>query len=151
MNARAVAEATAELQVRSTWQTEVAKPLRSNPKSKTQFCESARLRGVWFTPLPPRRPSSSNKIKVFYMREWRNWQTRTFEGRVVYTVRVQVPFLAPEKSRWIFPSALFCFERTVSLESVAKPQACAKVLSPVLHDQMDFSIGSFLLREDDLT
>ena len=31
------------------------------------------------------------------MREWRNWQTRTFEGRVVYTVRVQVPFLAPNK------------------------------------------------------
>ena len=29
-------------------------------------------------------------------REWRNWQTRTFEGRVVHTVRVQVPFLAPE-------------------------------------------------------
>ena len=29
------------------------------------------------------------------MREWRNWQTRTFEGRVVNTVRVQVPFLAP--------------------------------------------------------
>ena len=28
-------------------------------------------------------------------REWRNWQTRTFEGRVVYTVRVQVPFPAP--------------------------------------------------------
>ena len=27
-------------------------------------------------------------------REWRNWQTRTFEGRVVHTVRVQVPFLA---------------------------------------------------------
>ncbi len=30
------------------------------------------------------------------LREWRNWQTRTFEGRVVYTVRVQVPFLAPK-------------------------------------------------------
>ena len=30
------------------------------------------------------------------MREWRNWQTRTFEGRVVHTVRVQVPFLAPK-------------------------------------------------------
>ncbi len=27
-------------------------------------------------------------------REWRNWQTRTFEGRVVHTVRVQVPFPA---------------------------------------------------------
>ena len=31
------------------------------------------------------------------MREWRNRQTRTFEGRVVNTVRVQVPFLAPKK------------------------------------------------------
>ena len=31
------------------------------------------------------------------LREWRNWQTRTFEGRVVHTVRVQVPFLAPSK------------------------------------------------------
>ena len=29
-------------------------------------------------------------------REWRNWQTRTFEGRVVHTVRVQVPFSAPK-------------------------------------------------------
>ena len=31
-------------------------------------------------------------------REWRNWQTRTFEGRVVHTVRVQVPFLAPRQA-----------------------------------------------------
>ena len=31
-------------------------------------------------------------------REWRNWQTRTFEGRVDNTVRVQVPFLAPSKA-----------------------------------------------------
>ena len=31
------------------------------------------------------------------MREWRNWQTRTFEGRVVLTIRVQVPFLAPAR------------------------------------------------------
>ena len=30
-------------------------------------------------------------------REWRNWQTRTFEGRVDNTVRVQVPFPAPKK------------------------------------------------------
>ena len=34
------------------------------------------------------------------MREWRNWQTRTFEGRVVHTVRVQVPFPAPNKRRY---------------------------------------------------
>ena len=56
--------------------------------------------------------SGGNFVKVQVllpapMREWRNWQTRTFEGRVVYTVRVQVPFLAPEKSRWIFPSVFF--------------------------------------------
>ena len=39
------------------------------------------------------------------MREWRNWQTRTFEGRVVHTVRVQVPFLAPKQynPNQIFP------------------------------------------------
>ena len=30
-----------------------------------------------------------------FAREWRNWQTRTFEGRVVFTVRVQFPFPAP--------------------------------------------------------
>ena len=35
------------------------------------------------------------------MREWRNWQTRTFEGRVVHTVRVQVPFLAPNQKNGI--------------------------------------------------
>ncbi len=33
-------------------------------------------------------------------REWRNWQTRTFEGRVVHTVRVQVPFPAPIENGW---------------------------------------------------
>ena len=32
------------------------------------------------------------------MRPWRNWQTRTFEGRVVHTVRVQVSFLAPNST-----------------------------------------------------
>ena len=41
------------------------------------------------------------------MRKWRNWQTRTFEGRVVYTVRVQVPFSAPKNNRWDFPSVIF--------------------------------------------
>ena len=40
------------------------------------------------------------------MREWRNWQTRTFEGRVVFTIRVQVPFLAPF-SHWISVAVLF--------------------------------------------
>ncbi len=39
------------------------------------------------------------------MREWRNWQTRTFEGRVVHTVRVQVPFLAPAECNYILLAA----------------------------------------------
>ena len=47
--------------------------------------ETAQQNPSWIT-------IQNNLIK---MREWRNWQTRTFEGRVVHTVRVQVPFLAP--------------------------------------------------------
>ena len=35
---------------------------------------------------------------MFLLREWRNWQTRTFEGRVVNTVRVQFPSPAPKNS-----------------------------------------------------
>ena len=33
------------------------------------------------------------------MRMWRNWQTRTFEGRVVYSIWVQVPSSAPKEER----------------------------------------------------
>ena len=48
-----------------------------------------------------------SKILKLYMREWRNWQTRTFEGRVVHTVRVQVPFLAPNKNNGINDAVIF--------------------------------------------
>ena len=48
-------------------------------------------------------PSKTLKL---YMREWRNWQTRTFEGRVVHTVRVQVPFLAPNQKNGIKDAVL---------------------------------------------
>ena len=34
-------------------------------------------------------------LPIGKMRGWRNWQTRTFEGRVVHTIRVRFPFLAP--------------------------------------------------------
>ena len=37
--------------------------------------------------------------KNFIMRMWRNWQTRTFEGRVVYSIWVQVPSSAPKEER----------------------------------------------------
>ena len=40
---------------------------------------------------------SNFRCVCYRKRKWRNWQTRTFEGRVVYTVRVQVPFSAPRK------------------------------------------------------
>ena len=39
------------------------------------------------------------RMLIKSMREWRNWQTRTFEGRVVYTVRVQVPSFAPRRRK----------------------------------------------------
>ena len=71
----------------------------------------------------PRRPSSSNKTKVFNMRKWRNWQTRTFEGRVVHTVRVQVPSSAPEISRWVFPSAYFFVQKTLRVTVAARGSA----------------------------
>ena len=36
-----------------------------------------------------------NVVKIKFMRVCWNWQTGTFEGRVFYDVRVQVPSLAP--------------------------------------------------------
>ena len=32
---------------------------------------------------------------MMHLREWRNWQTRTFEGRVEHSIWVQVPSAAP--------------------------------------------------------
>ena len=43
---------------------------------------------------------TNQKNMIYYYsvtREWRNWQTRTFEGRVVRIVRVQFPSPAPTK------------------------------------------------------
>ena len=47
------------------------------------------------------------------MRVCWNWQTGTFEGRVSYGVRVQVPSLAPKNHHiwWFFTFAMnFCYE-----------------------------------------
>ena len=64
------------------------------------------------------------------MREWRNWQTRTFEGRVVHTVRVQVPFLAPERADGY--SSAFSLLRnrrpTLRSNSISKTQFCVSAL-----------------------
>ena len=70
------------------------------PRKKVQFRASFFQKGIDFF----------EKRCIIYLlrkalrdpREWRNWQTRTFEGRVDNTVRVQVPFLAPSKAaEWL--------------------------------------------------
>ncbi len=58
------------------------------------------------------------------MREWRNWQTRTFEGRVVHTVRVQVPFLAKQKGTLL--RSFFVLEET---DRVAEPRIAVRLRS----------------------
>ena len=59
------------------------------------------------------------KLLASQMRKWRNWQTRTFEGRVVHTVRVQVPFLAPSKAAvWL----LYLYHKHLRM--------CAEVIPP---------------------
>ena len=52
------------------------------------------------------------------MREWRNWQTRTFEGRVDFTVRVQVPFLAPTKKEPLSTKTKVLFLNDVCLRQM---------------------------------
>lgn len=48
-----------------------------------------------------------------FMRSWRNWHTRTFEGRVLNRVRVQVPSTAPKKDADIdMMSAFFIYQNT---------------------------------------
>ena len=75
------------------------------------------------------------------MRKWRNWQTRTFEGRVEHSIRVQVPssafslgprgpfvFLSPLSSLFFFssfsrsPSAgFFYFVSALTLAGMGRP------------------------------
>ena len=51
-------------------------------------------RDEFWAPQESRARSTKSSVQV-NMREWRNRQTRTFEGRVGRLVRVQVPSLAP--------------------------------------------------------
>ena len=57
-------------------------------------------------------------------REWRNRQTRTFEGRVGRLVRVQVPSLAPKNNRYHLVSVVFLCEicrRKICILNIANP------------------------------
>ena len=65
-----------------------------------------------------------------HKREWRNWQTRTFEGRVVNTVRVQFPFPAPTEEPRQAPR-FFCFGNGMrSRTEVFGPNGTASLRSP---------------------
>ena len=78
------------------------------PRKKVQFRVSFFQKGIDFF----------EKRCIIYLlrkalrnpREWRNWQTRTFEGRVDNTVRVQVPFPAPKKQVGNRLPVFFCSE-----------------------------------------
>jgi hypothetical protein len=52
------------------------------------------------------------ETRVLDMRLWRNWYTRTFEGRVSYLIRVQVPSIAPKAP---FKAGLFKFSRQLHM------------------------------------
>ena len=51
------------------------------------------------------------------MRVCWNWQTGTFEGRVLHDVRVQVPSLAPGKVRSICPYLIFYLNYLVFIKN----------------------------------
>lgn len=65
-------------------------------------------------------------ILICVEREWRNRQTRTFEGRVGRLVRVQVPSLAPKKNRYHLVSVLFYCVKQYSLSVLL--QNCADAI-----------------------
>ena len=65
-----------------------------------------------------------------FLREWRNWQTRTFEGRVDFSVRVQVPFLAPTKAG-TQKGACFCLCKLRDAEPLPSAERlCGKSPAP---------------------
>ena len=83
------------------------------------------------------------------MRPWRNWQTRTFEGRMVNPVRVQVSVAAPQSQQRRFsrvPAPLRCghFAFTPCCDFSAKEKCkafapllvfsrCCKTIAPLIH------------------
>ena len=86
-------------------------------------------------------------------REWRNWQTRTFEGRVVHTVRVQVPFPAPKKQIGICLSAFFVresvspnstSEKRMYVHGVSRAAERSEVGSTVPFPQSGICLSAFL-------
>ena len=56
-----------------------------------------------------------------------NWQTGTFEGRVLHDVRVQVPLLAPSSSRTLYRSRRLFFSEKSSAHSRRRSSSPQKV------------------------
>ena len=102
---------------------------------------------------------TNQKNMIYYYsvtREWRNWQTRTFEGRVVRIVRVQFPSPAPTK-KGAQSCSFFCWSwiwRELKPEGVNdRPvdgqsrghHAPQRDQFPSLYEKRNTSCSSFLL------
>src|SRR2546428_13294873 len=74
-----------------------AGPLAEVAKSADALASGASARkGVWVR-LPSSVPPSL-RPRFALVPRWRNWYTRTFEGRMTQVIRVQVPAWAPTPS-----------------------------------------------------
>ena len=102
------------------------------------------------------------------MRGWRNRHTRMFEVHVVFTLRVQVPFLAPEKPRSL-TGAFCCFGKSFSACEIYHPpmrtsllkesrqkDSLAPTIAPILsfakvdcfHNKLQFSFTPSAVHKD---
>lgn len=71
-------------------------------------------------------------------REWRNRQTRTFEGRVGRLVRVQVPSLAPKNNRYHLVSVIFLCEILIFEAIILTDSKNICFYNPLNHFQLEF-------------
>ncbi len=80
-------------------------------------------------------------LKQVNMREWRNRQTRTFEGRVGQLVRVQVPSLAPKLSSLKAAELFFCLLKENAQRDL-KPKRVKSVKKTIRWTVFSFEIRS---------
>ena len=81
------------------------------------------------------------------MRLWRNRQTRTFEGRVVNTVRVQVSSVAPESLNPSGFSAFYISRACSSPGRALRSQRRGREFESLQVHQMDFVRTPFTSKE----
>ena len=84
---------------------------------------------------------SGSRENDLYMREWRNRQTRTFEGRVGQLVRVQVPSLAPWLSS-LKTTEFFFYLSVRKMQRDLKPKRVRSVKKTVQWTVFSFEVRS---------